>query len=201
MHYQVVLFPEVVRPIGVEPIAFWSVVKRSIQLIYERMPRKFYNKWWLQRELNQRHKDFQSSALPTELWSQKKWRFRRESNSRSSAWQADVITATPRNHLVAGDGFEPTTSGLWAQRATKLLHPAILANNLQNGGERGIRTPAPSPTSRFSRPVPSTRLGYFSKISKMCLTKLIITHYILLVNKIYEKYLKISQIQRLFCKY
>ena len=24
-------------------------------------------KWWLQRELNQRHKDFQSSALPTEL--------------------------------------------------------------------------------------------------------------------------------------
>ena len=33
------------------------------------------------------------------------------------------------------------------------------------GGERGIRTPAPSPTSRFSRPVPSTRLGYFSKIS------------------------------------
>ena len=23
--------------------------------------------WWLQRELNQRHKDFQSSALPTEL--------------------------------------------------------------------------------------------------------------------------------------
>ena len=55
----------------------------------------------------------------------KKWRFRRESNSRSSAWQADVITATPRNHLVAGAGFEPTTFGLWAQRATKLLHPAI----------------------------------------------------------------------------
>ena len=31
------------------------------------------------------------------------------------------------------------------------------------GGERGIRTPAPFPTSRFSRPVPSTRLGYFSR--------------------------------------
>ena len=27
-----------VRPIGVEPITFWSVVKRSIQLIYERIP-------------------------------------------------------------------------------------------------------------------------------------------------------------------
>ena len=24
-------------------------------------------KWWLQRESNQRHEDFQSSALPTEL--------------------------------------------------------------------------------------------------------------------------------------
>ena len=34
-----------------------------------------------------------------------------------------------------------------------------------NGGERGIRTPAPFPTSRFSRPVPSTRLGYFSTSS------------------------------------
>ena len=30
------------------------------------------------------------------------------------------------------------------------------------GGEKGIRTPAPLPTFRFSRPVPSTRLGYFS---------------------------------------
>ena len=84
-----------VRSKGFEPLTFWFVAKHSIQLSYERMTQIF--KWWLQRELNQRHKDFQSSALPTELWSQKKWRFRRESNSRSSAWQADVITATPRN--------------------------------------------------------------------------------------------------------
>ena len=27
--------------------------------------------------------------------------------------------------VVAGAGFEPTTFGLWARRATKLLHPAI----------------------------------------------------------------------------
>ena len=59
-----------VRSKGFEPLTFWFVAKHSIQLSYERMPRKFY-KWWLQRELNQRHKDFQSSALPTELWSQK----------------------------------------------------------------------------------------------------------------------------------
>ena len=43
-----------------------------------------FDKWWSQSESNQRHKDFQSFALPTEL----------------------------RNHLVAGEGFEPTTSGL-----------------------------------------------------------------------------------------
>ena len=41
-------------------------------------------KWWFLPELNRGHKDFQSFALPTEL----------------------------RNHLVAGEGFEPTASGL-----------------------------------------------------------------------------------------
>ena len=32
-----------------------------------------------------------------------------------------------RSELVAGAGFEPTTSGLWARRATWLLYPAINA--------------------------------------------------------------------------
>ena len=49
-------------------------------------------------ESNQRHEDFQSSALPTELTGQR----------------------------VAGTGFEPMTFGLWARRASRLLHPAIL---------------------------------------------------------------------------
>ena len=43
-----------------------------------------FDKWWSQSESNQRHKDFQSFALPTE--------------------QLD--------HMVAVEGFEPTTSGL-----------------------------------------------------------------------------------------
>ena len=30
-----------------------------------------------------------------------------------------------KSYLVAGAGFEPTTFGLWARRATELLHPAI----------------------------------------------------------------------------
>ena len=66
-------------------------------------------KWWLWAELNHRHKDFQSSALPTELQSHK-WRSRRDSDSRSSAWQADVITATPRD--LFGCGGKIWTYGL-----------------------------------------------------------------------------------------
>ncbi len=44
----------------------------------------FISKWWSQPGLNRRLMDFQSIALPTEL----------------------------QDHLVAGEGFEPTTSGL-----------------------------------------------------------------------------------------
>ncbi len=70
--------------------------------------------------------------------------------------------------LVAGEGFEPTTFGLWARRATRLLHPAIcnfycytIISHLLNksskiyGGGGEIRTPARSHVCWFSRPVPS----------------------------------------------
>ena len=36
-----------------------------------------------------------------------------------------------KNQMVAGAGLEPTTSGLWARRATKLLHPALYDKNLK----------------------------------------------------------------------
>ena len=49
------------------------------------------------RESNRRHMELQSIALPTELPS-----------------------------LIAGAGFEPTTFGLCARRATELLHPALI---------------------------------------------------------------------------
>ena len=46
-----------------------------------------------------------------------KWRFRRDSNPRSPVWQTDMLTNyTTEPLLVAGEGFEPTTSGLWARR-------------------------------------------------------------------------------------
>ena len=45
---------------------------------------------------------------------------------------------------VAGEGFEPTTSGLWARRASRLLYPAIsIKNSLYSreiNGRRRIRT-------------------------------------------------------------
>ena len=121
-----------------------------------------YLKWWLQRESNQRHEDFQSSALPTELWSQKnKWRFRRELNPRSSAWQADVITTTPRNH---GCGRWIWTNDLWVMSpASYRTAPSRDEYKLRWRRKRDSNPCAARTTSRFSRPVPSTRLGYSSK--------------------------------------
>ena len=66
------------------------------------------------------------SVLCSTNWAiEPKWRSWRGSNPRSSPWQGDMLTATPQDHLVAGKGFEPMTSGLWARRATGLLYPAI----------------------------------------------------------------------------
>ena len=43
----------------------------SLQIIYKKstwqMLGAIFDKWWSQSESNQRHKDFQSFALPTEL--------------------------------------------------------------------------------------------------------------------------------------
>ena len=117
-------------------------------------------KWWLQLESNQRHQDFQSCALPTELWSQM---------AVPTGLEPAIFCVTGRrdNHyttepLVAGEGFEPTTFGLWAQRATELLHPAI--NKILWRRKRDSNPCVAFTASRFSRPVPSTRLGYSSKL-------------------------------------
>ena len=47
--------------------------------------------------------------------------------------------------MVAREGFEPTTSGLWARRATRLLYLAMCCSEEHNlnGGGTGIRTQAP----------------------------------------------------------
>ena len=61
----------------------YIIYKKNVSAFIHQLKR-YFPKWWSRSESNQRHKDFQSFALPTEL----------------------------RDHLVAGEGFEPTTSGL-----------------------------------------------------------------------------------------
>ena len=50
----------------------------------------------------------------------------RDSNSWSHPWQGCVLNQLDQRTKIAGAGFEPTTSGLWARRATRLLYPAII---------------------------------------------------------------------------
>ena len=143
---------------GFEPPTFWFVAKHSIQLSYECI-NNFFNKNG--GSSGNRTSDTRIfSPLLYRLSYEAKWRSRRGSNPRSSAWQANVLTSCttrPQNNkLVAGAGFEPTTSGLWAQRATGLLYPAIWRR------KRDSNPCAAYTTCRFSRPIPSARLGYSS---------------------------------------
>ena len=48
-------------------------------------------------ESNQRHEDFQSSALPTELFGHIS--ARRDSNPRPSPWQGDALPTEPLTHI------------------------------------------------------------------------------------------------------
>ena len=87
---------------GFEPPTPWLKVKCSTD--WANIPYYLHNKC-PEPESNQWHEDFQSSALPTEL----------------SGHLMHIFTVQ-----IAGAGFEPTTFGLWARRASRLLHPAIL---------------------------------------------------------------------------
>ena len=54
-----------------------------------------------------------------------KWRPRANTHKKALAHLCARVKRGARCALVAGAGFEPTTFGLWARRATELLHPAI----------------------------------------------------------------------------
>ena len=70
----------------------------------------------------------------------KKWRSRRESNPRSPAWQAGVITATPRDLIIKNCGRWIWTIDLWVMSPTSCQTAPSRDN--KNGGGKGIRTPA-----------------------------------------------------------
>ena len=103
----------------------------------------YLTKWWLQLESNQRHQDFQSCALPTELWSH-------------LAVPTGLEPAIPRvtgecdNHYTTepnGCGRWIWTNDLWVMSPTSyqaaLFRDISISWYLSYGGGKGIRTPAP----------------------------------------------------------
>ncbi len=134
--------------------------------------------WWLQRESNQRHRDFQSLALPTELWSQ----------------------------MAVSTGLEPAIFCVTGRRVNQLHHETkwlreedlnlwplgYEPNELPNCSipryiwrrKRDSNPCADCSTSWFSRPVPSTRLGY-SSINFFPSNKIIIAYYFYLCQCIF----------------
>ena len=154
-------------PRGVEPLTFWSVVKRSIQLSYEDSLSKIYiSSGWLLKmvaSVGIEPTTPRFSVLCSANWAMKpQWRFRRELNPRSLAWQASVITATPRN-LIFGCRRRIWTSDLWVMSPTS--YQAALSCDVSFlfwRRKRDLNPCAAFTTSWFSRPVPSARLGYSS---------------------------------------
>ena len=117
-----------------------------------------YNfKWWLGPGSNQRHTDFQSVALPTELPSQMAVPTRLElAISSVTDWHVNHYTMGP----FFGCGGRIWTNDLRVM--SPMSYHCSTPRSKKNGGERGIRTPAAVTPCRFSRPIPSARLGYFS---------------------------------------
>ena len=86
--------------------------------------------WCLRTESNCRHTDFQSVALPTELprhvFCKKKWRPRSDLNWRSSPWQGDMLTATPRGRVSTLVDYSYILT--WATNIMQVLFSNFLMN-------------------------------------------------------------------------
>ena len=72
----------------------------------------FWEPWCLRSESNQRHVDFQSTALPTEL-------------------QRHIVESccSPQHIMATPNGLEPSTSSVTGWRANRLHHRAIFGGN------------------------------------------------------------------------
>ena len=84
--------------------------------------RTWYKKWMARDGIEPPTQG--ASILCSTNWAIEPLRSLPDSDRWSPPWQGGVITPTPRDHI-AGTGFEPMTFGLWARRATRLLHPAM----------------------------------------------------------------------------
>ena len=89
------------------------------RMSYTRISVPDWEPWCLRSESNQRHADFQSAALPTEL---------QRHIVESSELSTDAFMATP-------NGLEPSTSSVTGWRANRLHHRARLF-----GGNNRART-------------------------------------------------------------
>ena len=104
-------------------------------LIYK----EYFVQWWLQRESNQRHTDFQSVALPTELWSQMAVLMGLEPT-------VYCVTGSRDNHYTTepfGCGNRIWTYNLWVMSPTSYRIALSRDIKFKHGGGKGIRTPAP----------------------------------------------------------
>ena len=120
---------------GLEPRTTWLKVKCSTAWASGPSP-TFRHFKCPEPESNQWHEDFQSSALPTELSGHVRLK-----------------------SLVAGIGFEPMTFGLWARRASRLLHPALL-NYFLSHYEKVMGRGGFEPPKQFAADLQSVPFGH-----------------------------------------
>ena len=93
--------------------------------------------WCLRSELNQRHVDFQSTALPTELQrhivessrspQMRYWRPGTDSNRRPPAWQAGVLTDCTTGPNIGGNNRARTCDPMLVRHVLSQLSYAPLA--------------------------------------------------------------------------
>ena len=86
--------------------AIFLYLKAFLNLLVNAHPFLFF-KWWFRPELNWRHMDFQSIALPTEL--QNHWLREKDLNQRPPGYEPDELPdcSIPRYVMAEELGFEP----------------------------------------------------------------------------------------------